>query len=101
MVQTKRKIMKQILALVVVVVVVQVIQVIGSSLVYAVCNKTKCNGFFFLFVSFRFALFRFVLLVINICLYTKWISVCRCRCGSMCRMIGNLIGEIHSICLFI
>lgn len=67
MVQTKRKIMKQILALVVVV-VVQVIQVIGSSLVYAVCNKTKCNGFFFLFVSFRFALFRFVLLVINICL---------------------------------
>lgn len=70
MVQTKRKIMKQILALVVVVVVVQVIQVIGSSLVYAVCNKTKCNGFFFFvcFVSFRFALFRFVLLVINICL---------------------------------
>lgn len=68
MVQTKRKIMKQILALVVVV-VVQVIQVIGSSLVYAVCNKTKCNGFFFVcFVSFRFALFRFVLLVINICL---------------------------------
>lgn len=69
MVQTKRKIMKQILALVVVV-VVQVIQVIGSSLVYAVCNKTKCNGFFFFvcFVSFRFALFRFVLLVINICL---------------------------------
>lgn len=67
MVQTKRKIMKQILALVVV--VVQVIQVIGSSLVYAVCNKTKCNGFFFFFVClFRFALFRFVLLVINICL---------------------------------
>lgn len=58
MVQTKRKIMKQILALVVV--VVQVIQVIGSSLVYAVCNKTKCNGFFFcLFVSFRFVSFRF------------------------------------------
>lgn len=53
MVQTKRKIMKQILALVVVVVVVQVIQVIGSSLVYDVCNKTKCNGFFF-------CLFRFV-----------------------------------------
>lgn len=61
MVQTKRKIMKQILALVVVVVVVQVIQVIGSSLVYAVCNKTKCNGFFFFvcFVSFRFVSFRF------------------------------------------
>lgn len=60
MVQTKRKIMKQILALVVVV-VVQVIQVIGSSLVYAVCNKTKCNGFFFFvcFVSFRFVSFRF------------------------------------------
>lgn len=59
MVQTKRKIMKQILALVVVV-VVQVIQVIGSSLVYAVCNKTKCNGFFFLFVSFRFVSLCFV-----------------------------------------
>ena len=58
MVQTKRKIMKQILALVVV--VVQVIQVIGSSLVYAVCNKTKCNGFFFLFVSFRFVSLCFV-----------------------------------------